>query len=117
MTHEYTVLTGGLVLPGSDVRETTAIAWAGDTILAVGNDATVRAISRGDSHFVDLRGATVIPLAAGAEAAWPTDATLEVGGPAELAVLTHDPRRASFEVRAVVRAGQVVEGALHSPDT
>ncbi len=112
VTHEYTVLTGGLILPGADLHETTAMAWAGDTILAIGEDAEVRAISRGDSHFVDLRGATVIPLAAGSEPVWPTDATLEVGGPADLAVLTHDPRLAPLQVQAVVRSGRLVDGVL-----
>ncbi len=115
MTHEYTVLTGGVVLPGGGAPPATAIAWAGDTILAMGADAEVRAISRGDSHFVDLRGAAVIPRAPGAEPAWPTTATLEVGGPADLAVLSRDPRLAPHdppEELAVFRAGRLAAGSL-----
>jgi predicted amidohydrolase YtcJ len=115
MTHEYTVLTGGLILPGVAVPEATAIAWAGDVILALGGDAEVQAISRGDSHVVELGGATVIPLPPGAEPAWPTAAMLEVGGQADLAVLSRDPRLAPLdrlEVLAVIRAGRLVSGYL-----
>jgi hypothetical protein len=106
MTHEYTILTGGIITAASGVagaggRDTgaTAIAWAAGIVLAVGDDATVLTISRGDSRIVDLRGATVQPLNA---------ATLEPGDPAD------------FEIRdgtaatpvAVVRGGHVVEGAF-----
>ncbi len=112
VTHEYTVLTGGRVVTGVRAGDATAIAWAGETVLAIGADAEVRAISRGDSHFVDLDGATVIPLAPGAEPAWPTDATLEVGGPADLAVLDSDPQEGPLSARAVIRAGRVTAGSL-----
>ena len=52
----------------------------------------VRSISRGDSHVVRIPGRFVVPLAPGANVTWPTDATLEMGGPADLAVLAGDPR-------------------------
>ena len=97
MTHEYTILTGGTVLAGKGAPGCTAIAWAHDTVLLVGSDAEVRAISRGDSHFVDIGGLVVVPLGK----------TLEIGGPADLKLLG-----ASSNVIAVVRAGRVVEGAL-----
>jgi predicted amidohydrolase YtcJ len=116
MTHEYTLLVGGVVLPGADGPDATAIAWAGDTVLAIGSDAEVRAISRGDSHVVDLRGTAVIPVAGDAEASWPTVGRLEVGGPADLAILEDDPRRARLRVRAVVRAGHVVQGSMPAGD-
>jgi len=117
MTHEYTVLTGGVILTGMAGPPATAIAWAGDTVLALGDDAEVRAISRGDSQFAELGGATVIPLRPGGEPAWPTTATLEVGGPADLAVLGRDPRdRAGTvdgrDLLAVVRAGRLVSGSF-----
>jgi imidazolonepropionase-like amidohydrolase len=112
VTHEYTLLVGGTVLPGGEAAEGTAIAWAGDTVLAIGSDDEVRSISRGDSHFADLAGATVIPLAPGAEPAWPSDTVLEVGGPADLAILAGDPRRGTWRVSAVIRAGRVVQGSM-----
>ena len=112
MTHEYTLLTGGTVIPGGGAPDAHAIAWAGDTLLAIGSDTGVRGISRGDSHFLDLQGATVIPLALDADPAWPTDAVLEVGGPADMAVLAGDPRRAPLRVTAIIRAGRVVDGSL-----
>jgi predicted amidohydrolase YtcJ len=108
VTHEYTLLVGGVILPGGDAPEASAIAWAGSTVLAIGSDAEVRAISRGDSHFVDLRGAWVIPLAPGGEPEWPARGMLEVGGGADMAVLDGDPRRVGLQVRAVIRAGRVV---------
>ncbi len=116
MTHQYTILTGGRILARSepesgaqpaqvDVDLPTAIAWAEDTVLAVGADAAVRAVSRGDSRFHDLGGAVVRPLGTG---------PLEPGAPADFAVLDggadpsdSDPRRI-----AVVRGGRVVEGRL-----
>lgn len=110
MTHEYTILFGGVVIPGGDAPAVTAIAWAADTILAVGTDDAVRAISRGDSRFVDLAGARVVPA----------DDALEVGGPANLLVLdAADPRlqadggeAARIGALAIIRRGEVVEGAL-----
>lgn len=114
MTHEYTILLGGTVrtTPGrphtTDLSEApeapfpTAIAWAHDTILAVGTDAEVRSISRGDSRFVELHGARVVPVAG----------TLEPGAAADLDVLAPDPATGSQRVIAVIRRGQVVDGRL-----
>ena len=130
MTHEYTILTGGLVLPGGGSPACTAIAWADETVLAIGRDVDVRAISHGDSRFVDLRGAVVVPLPAGGAVRWPTDATLEIGGRADLAILETDPRlpavadlegaagpsrpggSRAIRTLAVIRSGRLVEGAL-----
>ncbi len=66
VTHEYIVAVGGRILltgtlePGEPAP--TAIAWAGDRVLAIGADDAVRAISRGDSVFLDLDGCVVTPL-------------------------------------------------------
>jgi hypothetical protein len=103
VTHEYTLLVGGIVIPGGAAPDAEAIAWAADTILALGPEAVVRAISRGDSHVVDLEGAFVVGLGE----------PLEVGGPADLAVHDRDPRRPSgSRVRALFRGGRLVEGSL-----
>jgi len=120
VTHLYTLLIGGTVISGGGGPDATAIAWAEDTILAIGREEDVRAISRGDSHLVDLRGAFVVALEAGAGAAWRLAAPLEVGGRADLAVLPLDPRLATgdgveaqpVEPLAVVRGGRVVAGSL-----
>jgi imidazolonepropionase-like amidohydrolase len=63
MTHEYIIALNGHIEPdpGGDAEE-TALAWAADAILAVGPDQVVRAISRGDSTFLDLGGCLVTPL-------------------------------------------------------
>lgn len=108
MTHEYTLLVGGVVIAGGGLPDASAIALAHDTVLLIGSDEDVRGISRGDSHVVDLGGRFVAPL--GATPA----ATLEVGGPADLAVFSSDPRLADSPPVpvAVVRAGHVVEGSL-----
>lgn len=108
MTHEYTLLVGATVLPGGDAPACEAIAWAHGTLLAVGSEAEVRAISRGDSHVLVARGGFVVPL----------EAPLEVGGPADLAVVDRDPRlegtggddRPPARTVALVRAGRVVAG-------
>ncbi|MDL2335252.1 MAG: hypothetical protein QFC55_04400 [Chloroflexota bacterium] len=97
MTHEYTLLLGGDVRPGGGAPNASAIAWAHDTVLMIGTDDSVRAISRGDSHMVDIRGLAVVPLGE----------SLEVGGPADLKVLDADSGTV-----AVVRGGHVVEGAF-----
>lgn len=120
MTHLYTLLLGGLVLPGSDLPDATAIAWAEGTILAVGTDEEVRAVSRGDSQILGVGGAVVIPLGTDGQPRWPADAVLEVGGPADMAVLRRDPRGGRpLDVMAVIRAGRMILGALPggwSPD-
>lgn len=115
MTHEYTLLVGGVIIPGDDEPDASAIAWAGGTVIAIGTDAAVRAISRGDSHVIDLRGASVVPLAPGSDAIRPPGARLEVGGPADLAVLDRDPRDAPVLALAVFRGGRLVAGALPGP--
>ena len=87
-------------------------------MLAIGDDDGVRGISRGDSLVVYLDGLTVGPIGHGPAAAWPTDATLEVGGMADLAILDRDPRDVdpaadpSPAVIAEIRSGRVTAGAL-----
>jgi hypothetical protein len=78
MAHEYTILVGGVVIRGGGAPDATAIAWAEDTVLAVGADDAVRAISRGDSRFVDLAWACVRAI--------DPAGVLEAGAPADLAV-------------------------------
>ncbi|MCI0583843.1 MAG: hypothetical protein L0227_13315 [Chloroflexi bacterium] len=96
MTHEYTLLLGGTVLPGGDLPPCEAVAWADATILAVGTREEVEAVSRGDSRRLSADGAFVVPLGP----------PLEVGGRADLAVLVIDPRLGDpGPPRAVVRAG------------
>jgi hypothetical protein len=68
VTHEYVIALNGRIEPqppGSD--RATAVGWAAEAVLAVGPDDAVRAISRGDSSFLDLDGCVVTPL--------PTDPT------------------------------------------
>lgn len=120
MTHLYTLLVGGTVIPGGDGPDAAAIAWAQDTILAIGPEGDVRAISRGDSHVVELQGAFVVPLALDVDAGWTSTGSLEVGGRADLAVLRFDPRlpmgdgavSQAVEPLALVRGGRVVAGSL-----
>jgi hypothetical protein len=97
MTHEYTLLLGGIVRQAGEAPGPTAIAFAHDTVLAVGSDDEVRAISRGDSHTIELGGRIVVPDAS----------PLEPGGPASFRILDTDG-----EVVAVVRGGRIVEGRL-----
>jgi predicted amidohydrolase YtcJ len=81
MTHHYTVLHGGTILtldgarptdvasraggdpgvPDAAGRRATAICYANDRILAVGDDAEILALAGPDSHVVDLRGRAVLP--------------------------------------------------------
>lgn len=112
MSHHYVILRGGTVVPGGDAPDATAIAWAWDTVLILGSDEEVTGISRGDSHFHDLRGAVVVPLD-GSGRPDPADGVLEIGGRADLAVFEVDPRAVpSARPIAVVRSGRVVDGAL-----
>lgn len=118
MTHRYTLLIRGTVISGRDEPDVSAIAWAADTVIALGSDDDVRGTSRGDSHVIDLGGASVVALGQGPDARWPPDATLEVGGRADLAVLESDPRRIDgpagqrLSALALVRGGHVVAGRL-----
>jgi predicted amidohydrolase YtcJ len=118
VTHRYTLLIRGTVISGRDEPDVSAIAWAADTVIALGNDDDVRRTSRGDSHVIDLRGASVVALGEGLDARWPPDATLEVGGRADLAVLASDPRQVDvpaghrLAALALVRGGRVVAGRL-----
>jgi predicted amidohydrolase YtcJ len=118
VTHRYTLLVGGTVISGRDEPDASAIAWAEDTVIAIGSDADVAGISRGDSHRFDLAGAHVLPLGDGPEARWPTAATLEIGGRADLAVVRDDPRRIDapevrqLRAKALIRGGRVVAGRL-----
>jgi hypothetical protein len=106
MTHEYTLLLGATILPGGGAPACEALAWAAGTILALGSEAEIRAISRGDSYVMEATGRFVVPLGA----------TLEVGDPADLVVLAVDPRRGGIGAAgrdrvAVIRGGHVVEGS------
>jgi hypothetical protein len=118
MTHRYTLLVGGTIISGRDEPDASAIAWAEDTVIALGTDEAIGGISRGDSHVINLEGATVVPLGSGPDACWPVDAKLEVGARADLAVLAHDPRgRGASDGRrlpaiALVRGGHVVAGVM-----
>lgn len=103
MTHEYVIATGGRII-GADpsvATTATAIAWAADRVLAVGSDEAVRAISRGDSTFIDLDGCAVSALDG--------SATLEPGSPADLEFR----RPGSSDVVATVRAGAFTAGDEH----
>jgi len=116
VTHEYTLLVGGTVLAGvEEDAPATAIAWAAGTVLALGSDDQVLGTSRGDSFMVDLRGAVVVPLGPDDTPAWPPTRRLEIGAPADLAVLDRDPRIAAagaVRTLAVLHGGHVTRGAL-----
>ena len=114
MTHEYTLLVGGTILPGIERDPESALAWAAGTVLALGSDAAVRGASRGDSLVIDLHGLFVVPVAKSGGPTWPPEAVLEVGGAADCALLAADPRLSTgpLQAIAVVRGGHVVEGAF-----
>jgi len=131
MTHEYTVATNGVVLGSLDAAA-TAVAWAADTILAAGDDASVRAISRGDSTFVDLGGRAI---SAGADPVAAQSALraavacggvadtiarlgrIEAGAPADLLIWSHDPTAmAPTEAEGLAVVGTVRAGRLELPD-
>ena len=136
MTHEYVIALNGRVEPDlSGDGQATAIGWAADAVLAVGPDDVVRAISRGDSTFLDLRGCVVTPLprdlhdaSAVVRRSAPrttdidrvlveaelleADASLEPGTPADFAIWDlRDP--AKPRLKAVVRDGHFTEGDEH----
>ena len=131
MTHEYVIALNGHIEPdpGGDSEE-TALAWAAGAILAVGPDDVVRAISRGDSRFLDLCGCVVTPLpdapsqadalireehALGADVArllvesglLSAEASLEPGAPADLAFW------GETGLVAIVRDGHFTQGDVH----
>jgi len=116
MTHRYSLLVGGTILPALGEPSCSAIAWAEGTVLLIGTDDQIRAISRGDSEVFDLLGSFVVPLGDEDVVTWPPVATLEVGGPANLAILPGDPRRteSSSSPTAILRGGHVVRGRLPS---
>ncbi len=62
MTHEYVIALHGRVDTGTAGAVPTAVAWAADHVLAVGTDDAMRALSRGDSTFLDLGGCVVTAL-------------------------------------------------------
>ena len=136
MTHEYVIALNGRVEPDlSDEGAATAIGWAADAVLAVGPDDVVRAISRGDSTFLDLRGCVVTPLPGDLRDAsavvrrsaprrsdidrvlveaelLDADASLEPGARADFAIWDlRDP--AKPRLKAVVRDGHITEGDEH----
>jgi len=119
MTHLYTLLVGGVVIRGGGRPDASAIAWADDTILAVGSDEEVDAISRGDSHRFDLGGAFVVPPRFGSAGSGP-GTTLEAGEQADLVVWAGYPRAPSANpavgspprILAEVTAGRVTAGTL-----
>lgn len=131
MTHEYVIALNGHIEPdpGGDSEE-TALAWAAGAILAVGPDDVVRAISRGDSTFLDLGGCLVTPLpdapsqadslvrekrAGAADIArvlvesglLSAEASLEPGAPADLAFWDESG------LVAIVRGGHFSDGDAH----
>lgn len=144
MTHEYVIALRGAVLGTGAAAGAvpTAVAWAADRVLAVGSDDAVRAISRGDSTFVDLAGGAVTPapehvvaaerlVRAAVAAGHPFDAVallagagllapdtrVEVGAPADLAVWSADPGTVPPSGAASVRIVAVVRaGAFTAGD-
>lgn len=131
MTHEYVIALHGHVEPDpTGDSEETALAWAKGAVLAVGPDDVVRAISRGDSTFLDLGGCLVTPLpeapsqadslireerASGPDVArllvesglLSSEASLEPGAPADLAFWDDSG------LVAIVRDGHFTDGDTH----
>jgi hypothetical protein len=105
VTHEYTLLVGATILPGGGAPACEALAWAGGTILALGSEAEILALSRGDSDVLEIVGRFVIPLTT----------PLEIGAPADLLVLETDPRDphgpGGPRRLGVIRGGHVVTRA------
>ena len=116
MTHEYTLLIGGTILTGPGHPPVTSMAWAGGTVIALGTEAEMRGISRGDSAVLQLGGAFVVPIDQAGVVSWPPASALEIGGPADLAILDDDPRDAHGPLApvALIRGGHVTEGNLPS---
>ncbi len=120
MTHEYVIAVGGSILGTADDGETerataatpapTAIAWAADRILAVGSDAAVRSISRGDSTFIDLAGCAVTPAPADLAAA---EAAVRAAVDTGLGAGAHPASRDLFVV--LTQAGLLDPGAPLEP--
>jgi hypothetical protein len=71
VTHEYVIAVNGAIRPAASGHGTgaTSIGWAADAVLAVGSDAEVASISRGDSTFLDLDGSIVTALPVDIDAA------------------------------------------------
>ena len=130
MTHEYTILRDAIVLAEPIAQ---ALAFAHDTILAVGPEEDVTAISQGDSHELVLSGGLVTPRPTDVRGAtvalgralqvpgpdlrtwldgpaWAGATPLAVGEPADLAIwsvgASDGPRRVRLE--AMVCAGVLI---------
>ena len=122
MTHEYVIAVGGSVL-GTGIASVsepattgepaaTAIAWAADRILAVGADHAVRAISRGDSTFLDLAGCAVTAAPPDPRTA---EAAVRAAVGAAAKVLAEDRRGAIDLVAVLVGSGQLRPDAVLEP--
>ena len=60
--HPDIILTGGIlhtIDPGRP--RATALAIAGDSIMAVGDDAAIEALAGPNTHRINLSGRTVVP--------------------------------------------------------
>ncbi len=132
MTHEYVIALNGRVDPAAGHTQTaapTAVAWAADHVLAVGSDDAMRALSRGDSTFLDLDGCRVTALPTDLDAA--TEALRGAGPSADPGTLLRHARLLDSDARpetgsaadlafwdggrlvAVVRGGAFDEGDEH----
>jgi hypothetical protein len=107
MTHEYVIaLHGRIETNATDQEEpqASAIAWAADHVLAVGSDDVVRAISRGDSTFVDLAGCVVTAL--------PSD---PAAADALISVMTPSATPAAAIRALLIKAGLLLEDSVLEP--